>query len=117
MRLITIVGREVFGWLVLLLFWLREIAGWVLLVLGLLVFYECFALLLASKLIQVIPIMALGFIVFRAGIHLLKVSAAGLICLRAQEQLNEARDAAAPRRVAPTRLRVRTGPFELGPRN
>src|SRR5579871_6051518 len=108
MRLLTLVGREIFGWIVLLLFWLREIAGWILLVLGLLVFYECFALLLSGKLIQTMPILFLGFIVFRAGIHLLKVSAAGLICLRAQDQVNEARDGAAPRRAAQTRLRMRT---------
>jgi hypothetical protein len=117
MKLLTIVGREIFGWIVLLLFWLREIAGWILLVLGLRIFYESFALLLNSKLIQVLPIMFLGFIVFRAGIHMLKVSAAGLICLRAQEQLNETREAAAPRRAAPTRLRMRSGPFEMGQRN
>jgi hypothetical protein len=116
MKLLVIIGREVFGWIVLLLFWLREMAGWVLLVLGLLVFYECFALLLAKQLIHVLPMMFLGFVVFRAGIHLLKVSAAALVCLRAQEQLNESRDAVARRSAPATRLRMRTGPFELGPR-
>ena len=101
----------------MLLFWLREIAGWILLVLGLLIFYECFALMVSTppRFIQVLPLTFLGFIIFRAGIHMLKVSAAALVCLRTQEQLNEARDASAPRRPAP-RTRLRTGPFELGPR-
>jgi hypothetical protein len=117
MRLMVAVGRELFGWIVLLLFWLREIAGWVLLVLGLLIFYECFALMVSTppRFIQVLPLTFLGFIIFRAGIHMLKVSAAALICLRTQEQIVEAGERNTPRRPAP-RTRVHHAPFELGPR-
>jgi hypothetical protein len=114
MRVVFTVVREAYGWTVLLLFWLRELAGWVLLVLGLFVFYQCFALLLnTTHIIQVGPLMFLGFIIFRAGIHLLKVSAAALVCLRTQEQLDDG-----PRRASSaTRPPLRTAPFELGPRN
>jgi hypothetical protein len=117
MKLVVAVGRELFGWVVLLLFWLREIAGWILLVLGLLIFYECFALMVATppRFIQVLPLTFLGFIIFRAGIHMLKVSAAALICLRTQEQLAEAGERNAVRRPA-ARTRIHHAPFELGPR-
>jgi hypothetical protein len=114
-----VVVRGVFGWIVWLVFWVREIAGWILLVVGLLMFYECFVLLLSTppRITVVVPLSFVGFVVFRGGIHLLKVSAAALICLRAQEQIDNAEPpAAAARKAAVTRVRPSTGPFELGPR-
>ncbi len=118
MKLLATIARELFGWVVLLLFWLREIAGWVMLVLGLLVFYQCFALLVSTNhIIQVIPLTFLGFVVFRAGLHMLKVSAAALVCLRTQDQIDAEREPSARRGAPTTRLQLRTAPFELGPRN
>ncbi|MBL8792692.1 MAG: hypothetical protein JNM56_02175 [Planctomycetia bacterium] len=114
MKTFFALARGLFGWWVLLLFWLREIAGWGLLAAGLWVFYHCFALMLMTppRFIQVIPLTFYGFIAFRAGIHLLRVSAAGLICLKAQQQIDDA----APRRnpAIPTRVRLHTMPFDLG---
>jgi hypothetical protein len=119
MKFMTGVFRGLFGWLVLALFWLREIAGWVLLVLGLGAFYVCFVMLVSTppRIIQVIPLTFVGFILFRGGIHLLKVSAAALVCLRTQEQVHSSRDSgpAGRKPARPTRLVFRT-PFELGPR-
>jgi hypothetical protein len=112
--------RELFGWFVLVLLWAREIFGWLCLVFGLLVFYQCFAFLvmMPPRIIEVAPLMIIGFLVFRGGIHLLKVSAAGLVCLRAQKQAVDAAESGlSARKPAPApRTRLRTGPFELGPR-
>jgi hypothetical protein len=116
MKLLASVVRELFGWFVWLLLWLREIAGWICLVLGLLIFYQCYYFLVTTppRIIRVIPLTFLGFVIFRAGIHLLKVSAAGLVCLRAQGQINETASAPGARRSGPApRTRLRTEPFEL----
>jgi hypothetical protein len=77
-------------------FWLREVAGWVLVALGLMVFYLCFDLLVNNHaILQTGPLMVIGIIIFRGGIHLLKVAVAARICLQTQERL-----AAAPRKPA-----------------
>ena len=111
--------RELFGWFVTLLLWTREIAGWICLVLGVLVFYQCFAMLVSTppRIIQAFFSIPIGFVLFRGGIHLLKVSAAGLICLKAQRAISEGTEAGSQRRSGPAaKTRLRTGPFELGPR-
>jgi hypothetical protein len=63
-------------------FWTREIAGWALVGLGLFVFYLCLGMLLQTpaKLIEAAPATFIGFIIFRGGIHLLKVAVAARIC-------------------------------------
>jgi hypothetical protein len=66
---------------------MREIMGWLLVGLGLLVFYLCFLLLLDHYLVEAGPLTLIGIIIFRGGIHLLKVAVAARICLDAQEQL------------------------------
>jgi hypothetical protein len=68
-------------------FWLRELAGWLLVVLGLVVFYFCFALLANGFILEAGPLTFIGFIVFRGGIHLLKVAVAARICLHANAML------------------------------
>jgi hypothetical protein len=91
-------------------FWLREIIGWLLVGLGLLTFYLCWVLLnrvLPGEgggltpwpgLIEVGPLAFIGFIIFRGGIHLLKVAVAARICVLAQERL--ARPAVSSRQTA-----------------
>lgn len=85
-------------------FWTREIAGWGLVALGLFIFYLCFALLMNTgevvtadgrvivserpRIIEVGPLTFIGFVVFRGGIHLLKVAVAARVCLQAQERLD-----------------------------
>lgn len=57
-------------------YWAREIAGWVLILLGLYVFYQAYDMLLRKRVIEAIPLTFAGFVVFRGGIHLLKVAVA-----------------------------------------
>jgi hypothetical protein len=72
-------------------FWVREVAGWVLVLLGLFVFYICLAVLLTDGplILESIPLMVIGIVVFRSGIHLLKVAVAARVCLQAQARLRE----------------------------
>ena len=66
-------------------FWIREIAGWLLVGLGLFIFYICVAILLSDRprLIEAGPLTLIGIIIFRGGIHLLKVAVAARICMKA----------------------------------
>ncbi|MBV9124782.1 MAG: hypothetical protein JO112_15610, partial [Planctomycetes bacterium] len=76
-------------------FWIREIAGWLLVALGLVVFYLCLGMLSARNaqgdpapmILEVGPVVVIGVILFRGGIHLLKVAVAARICLEAQKRL------------------------------
>ena len=82
-----------------MMYWLREIAGWLLVALGLFVFYLCWELLTrmlpdpdgrygpAPALLEVGPLAFIGFVIFRGGIHLLKVAVAARICQQAQDRL------------------------------
>ena len=59
----------------------REIAGWLLVALGLGTFGLTFYCLIAyTMIVQSAPMVAVGFIVFRGGIHLLKVAIAARVC-------------------------------------
>jgi hypothetical protein len=76
-------------------FWIREIAGWLLLALGLLVFYVCLVLLLDNRgprIVEVGPLTLIGIIIFRGGIHFLKVAVAARVCLHAQAEMKEQRE-------------------------
>lgn len=121
MNWLAVLFRGLSTWVVLGLFWLREVVGWVLLVLGLLVFYECFVMLVSTppRIIQVAPLTFVGFIVFRTGLHMLKVSAAALVCMRAQDRADESASASGAVRkpTAAKRTRVAPGLFEVGPRS
>jgi hypothetical protein len=69
-----------------------EIVGWILLGLGLVTFYRCYALLmeeppLGPRIIPASPLLVIGIVVFRGGIHLLKVAAAARVCRGMAEQV------------------------------
>src|SRR5205085_4861952 len=70
-------------------FWIRELAGWLLIGLGLYVFFACYVILVnqGPHLIEAGPLTFIGFIIFRGGIHLLKVATAARICLHAQSEI------------------------------
>ena len=70
-------------------FWIRELMGWVLVLLGLFLFWCCLALLLNERpqYIQAGPLTLIAIIVFRGGIHLLKVAVAARVVLHAQRQV------------------------------
>src|SRR5215831_3343589 len=76
-------------------FWLRELAGWVLVLLGLYIFLICIDVLVnrsgprgpAPLLLESGPLTLIGIIIFRGGIHLLKVAVAARVCLIAQAEI------------------------------
>jgi hypothetical protein len=65
------------------MFYVREVAGWVLMILGLWLFYQSYALLMNRMIIQSGPTVLMGIVVFRGGIHLLKVAVAARVCQQA----------------------------------
>lgn len=73
----------------MLRFWVREILGWCLVAAGLYVFLVLLSNLLAPpptqpRIFEAPVIAAIGIVVFRGGIHLLKVAVAARVCLQAQ---------------------------------
>jgi hypothetical protein len=57
--------------------WLREAAGWILLGTGLAAFAVCyFVFLLQRRVVEAVILTFVGFVVFRGGLHLLKVAVA-----------------------------------------
>lgn len=84
-------------------YWLREIAGWVLLLGGVFVFYQAYALAINKRVFEAGPMVVIGFVVFRGGVHLLKVAVAA----QAARKL--------PLAVAETRRRHRTPAKPVGP--
>lgn len=80
-------------------FWVREILGWVLVILGLYVFMVCLAILLRPNpsILEAPALVIIGIIVFRGGIHLLKVAVAARVCMRTQTEAKK--EPAAEKRV------------------
>ncbi|HYT94642.1 MAG TPA: hypothetical protein VEL76_38355 [Gemmataceae bacterium] len=74
-------------------FWLRELAGWLLVLLGLLIFYLCVAIVVndspAPLYVSAIFLTIIGVVVYRSGIHLLKVAVAARVCMHAQARWRE----------------------------
>ena len=73
-------------------FWIRELAGWLLVGLGLYLFLVCLSILLdpgprGPMILEAGPITLIGVIVFRGGIHLLKVAVAARVCMEAQAEV------------------------------
>lgn len=57
--------------------WVREVVGWLLLATGLAAFATCYFVFLLNRLvIEAAGVGAIGFTIFRAGLHLLKVAVA-----------------------------------------
>ena len=66
------------------MYWVREILGWALVILGLWLFYvSYFVLLKNGYIVQSGPTVLMGIVVFRGGIHLLKVAVAARVCRQA----------------------------------
>jgi len=57
-------------------YWSREVAGWVLVLGGLYAFLVAYDLLLGKRIFEAAPMVFIGFIVFRGGVHVLKVAVA-----------------------------------------
>jgi hypothetical protein len=68
-------------------YWIREVAGWLLVGLGLLAFVLVYEFCQNHWIFEAGILMVVGALVFRGGIHLLKVAVAGRLCRQAQERL------------------------------
>ncbi len=67
-----------------MIFWSREILGWLLVATGLIIFLLCyFQLLLRGRIFEAGPAAFIGFVVFRSGVHLVKVAVAARLCTQA----------------------------------
>jgi len=89
-------------------FWTREVAGWGLILLGLFAFFKCYGLLTSEdhRLIEGSALTIVGIVIFRGGIHLLKVAVAAQVCDEVQQRLEvesrtPARGMQSPRAGAP----------------
>ena len=91
------------------MYWAREVVGWVLVALGLALFYVVYLMCVDrgtgeayTPILEAAVLGIVGIVVFRGGVHLLKVSVAARICARADERLYakvpEPRGATLPRR-------------------
>jgi hypothetical protein len=93
-------------------FWTREVAGWLFIALGLFVFYKCYDLLTdpTHRIFEGASLTLVGVVIFRGGIHLLKVGTAAEVCLKAQANLDSPATAA-PRLSSSPRVpeRILTG--------
>lgn len=82
-------------------FWFREIAGWGLVALGLFMFYLCYVMLMGfpdpatgqprRMVWEAGQWSIVGIIVFRGGIHLLKVAVAARVCMQAVDEISAER--------------------------
>lgn len=95
-------------------YWSREVAGWGLILIGLYLFWQTYDLLLGKRIFEAGPMAFVGFIVFRGGIHVLKVAVAAQAARSLPEAARPAarRTAALPARpIGPTpAARVLPGP-------
>jgi hypothetical protein len=57
-------------------YWSREVAGWLLVLGGLYAFLQAYGLLLNKRLFEAAPLTFIGFIIFRGGLHVMKVAVA-----------------------------------------
>lgn len=57
-------------------YWSREIAGWAVLLIGLALFWATYDKLANKRIFEAAPMAFMAFVVFRSGIHLLKVAVA-----------------------------------------
>ena len=101
-------------------YWAREIAGWLLVLAGLGVFVTAYNLLLNKRIFEAAPLVFIGFIVFRGGIHLLKVAVAAQAA-RSLPDAGQGQARRAPRApgraIGPTpAASVMPGPRSGGPR-
>lgn len=83
-------------------YFLREVGGWLLVIAGLYLFLVCVAILLNPQpsIIEASYLSVIGIIVFRGGIHLLKVAVAARICLHAQAEVVKQRSVEKPTKKA-----------------
>jgi hypothetical protein len=67
-------------------YWSREVAGWLLVAIGLYTFWRAYDFLLDKRIFEAGPLVFVGFIVFRGGVHVLKVAVAAQASRNLPEQ-------------------------------
>jgi hypothetical protein len=60
-------------------YWSREIAGWLLILAGLWLFWNTYVLITNRRIFEAGPSAFIAFVVFRGGLHLLKVAVAAQV--------------------------------------
>ena len=92
-------------------FWSRELAGWLLIVIGLFIFRQCYLLLTHTDhyLLEGGALTVVGVIIFRGGIHLLKIAVAAQVCMEANERLEHPSPSARPVASASSRRQPVSG--------
>lgn len=94
-------------------FWFRELAGWLLVLLGLGILVVCYDMIMVARLFEAGPLSIIGIVIFRAGIHLLKVAVAARVCLQAREQMRGDGPAGAAARPRPPAALPDADPWPL----
>ena len=80
-------------------YWSREIAGWAIILTGLYVFWLTYEKLANKRIFEAAPLAFIGFVVFRGGLHLLKVAVAAQAA-RSLPEVAQAQARRAPRVAA-----------------
>jgi hypothetical protein len=90
-----------------MIYWIRELIGWTLVAAGLFVFYITMGALLQDGpyILEGPWMVAIGFVIFRGGLQVLKVSLAGRVCTQANKALLAQQEP--PRRTGIISLRKR----------
>ena len=98
-------------------YWSREIAGWALIAIALYTFWSAYGLLLDHRVFDGGPILVMAFLIFRGGIHVLKVAVAAQAARSLPDAAKPAKSAV--RRSLPTRIVGPTAPKTVlpGPRS
>lgn len=60
--------------------WVREVVGWALVLVGLILFGEACLFVVNKRVVSAGPFLLAGFVVFRGGLHLVKVATAARAC-------------------------------------
>lgn len=94
--------------------WVREVAGWALVLLGIVLFGEACLFVINKRIFSAGPFLFAAFVIFRGGLHLVKVATAARAC-RDVAPIPPARTVARPMRSRTFTPGTPRGGVEPGP--